>query len=86
MDLSMLDSILDQEIENLINSSEKIIEKAKSKDSSIEQVLKAQESLFIVVLYMIQEGKEEKLIEKALNLIEALQEVSSSKLNMNWEE
>ncbi|BDU83534.1 hypothetical protein SNUCP4_31240 [Clostridium perfringens A] len=86
MDLSMLDSILDQEIENLINSSEKIIEKAKSKDSSIEQVLKVQESLFIVVLYMIQEGKEEKLIEKALNLIKALQEVSSSKLNMNWEE
>ena len=86
MDLSMLDSIVDQEIENLINSSEKIIEKAKSKDSSIEQVLKVQESLFIVVLYMIQEGKEEKLIEKALNLIEELQEVSSSKLNMNWEE
>ncbi len=83
MDLSMLDSILDQEIENLINSSEKIIEKAKSKDSSIEQVLKVQESLFNVVLYMIQEGKEEKLIERALNLIEELQEVSSSKLNMN---
>ncbi len=83
MDLSMLDSILDKEIENLINSSEKIIEKAKSKDSSIEQVLKVQESLFNVVIYMIQEGKEEKLIEKALNLIEELQEISSSKLNMN---
>ncbi|XZM33909.1 hypothetical protein ACSXAY_02395 [Clostridium perfringens] len=83
MDLSMLDSILDQEIENLINSSEKIIEKAKSKDNSIEQVLKVQESLFGVVIYMIQECKEEKLIEKALNLIEELQEVSSSKLNMN---
>lgn len=83
MDLSMLDSILNQEIENLINSSEKIIEKAKSKDSSIEQVLKVQESLFTVVLYMIQEGKEKKLIEKALNLIEELQEISLSKLNMN---
>ncbi|XZM32296.1 hypothetical protein ACSXAY_10215 [Clostridium perfringens] len=83
MDLSMLDSILNQEIENLINSSEKIIAKAKSKDSSIEQVLKVQEALFNVVLYMIQEGKEEKLIEKALNLIEELQEISSSKLNMN---
>ncbi len=83
MDISMLDSILDQEIEHLINSSEKIIEKAKSKDSSIEQVLKVQESLFNVVIYMIQEGKEEKLIEKALNLIEELQEISLSKLNMN---
>ena len=83
MNLSMLDSILDKKIENLINSSEKIIEKAKSKDRSIEQVLKVQESLFNVVIYMIQEGKEEKLIEKALNLIEELQEISSSKLNMN---
>ncbi len=83
MDLSMLDSILDKEIENLINSSEKIIEKAKSKDSSIERILKIQESLFNIVLYMLQEGKEEKLIVKALNLIEELQEVSSSKLNMN---
>lgn len=84
MDLSMLDSIVDQKIKHLIiNSSEKIIEKAKSKDSSIEQVLKVQESLFNVVIYMIQEGKEEKLIVKALNLIEELQEVSSSKLNMN---
>ncbi len=84
MDSVTLGLILDQEIEHLIiNSSEKIIKKAKSKDISVGQLLNIQESLFTVVIYMIQECKEEKLIDKALNLIEELQEISLSKLNMN---
>lgn len=84
MDSVTLGLILDQEIEHLIiNSSEKIIKKAKSKDISVGQLLKIQESLFDVAIYMIQECKEENLIDKALNLIEELQEISLSKLNMN---
>lgn len=84
MDSVTLGLILDQEIEHLIiNSSEKIIKKAKSKDISVGQLLKIQESLFDVAIYMIQECKEEKLIDKALNLIEELQEISLSKLNVN---